>query len=195
MAAVTGTNGARSARWEATHRRIYEAAMQLFEEHGFDRVSVAQLAAAGGVSVPTFYAHFASKEHVVLQLPAAEHMTQLLGTQPAHLPVAVRIRRAAPDYFASWGAEGQAEMLARWKIIAASPTLRTRAAAFERATADMVAEALPADGDSRLSRAEVVVVMAHLAAFTSGLLAWADGDGQRKVEEHVDEAFAALSDP
>ena len=34
--------------------------------------------------------------------------------------------------------------------------------------------------------------MAHLAAFTSGLLAWADSDGQEDLEKLVDAAFAAL---
>jgi AcrR family transcriptional regulator len=194
MSRVTGMEG-RSARWEATHRRIYAAAMQLFQAHGFERVNIAQLAAAAEVSVPTFYAHFPSKDHVVLQLPTAEQMAQLLATQPADLPVAVRIRRAAPDYFASWSPELRADMFARWKIIAATPSLRTRAAEFERATAGMVTEALPSNPGAGLSPADAVVVMAHLAAFTSGLLAWADCDGERKVEELVDEAFAALAAP
>ncbi|WP_344690535.1 TetR/AcrR family transcriptional regulator [Blastococcus jejuensis] len=195
MSRVTGLDGGRSPRWETTHRRIYTAAMRLFQEHGFERVNIAQLAAAAEVSVPTFYAHFPSKEHVVMQLPTAEQMTQLLATQPAHLPVAVRLRQAAPDYFASWSPELRADMLARWKIIAATPSLRTRAAEFERATAGMVAEALPAPPGAGLTPGDAVVVMAHLAAFTSGLLAWADGDGERKVEELVAEAFEALQTP
>ena len=37
-----------------------------------------------------------------------------------------------------------------------------------------------------------VVVNAYLSAFTMGMLTWADGDGERKLEEVVDEAFDAL---
>jgi hypothetical protein len=36
------------------------------------------------------------------------------------------------------------------------------------------------------------VVNAYMAAFTAGVLDWADGDGERKIEEHVAEAFEAL---
>ena len=182
----------RSQKWEGTHRRIYETAMKLFQDEGFERVNVGQLAKAAGVSVPTFYAHYPSKEHIVMQLPTSEQMSALLSTQPADLPVATRLRRAAPMWFAQWGPEERAEMLARWKVIASTPALRTRAAEFERTTAGLVAGALPPGHSGPLTPAEAVVVMAHLAAFTSGLLAWADSDGERNLEQLVDEAFAAL---
>ena len=36
------------------------------------------------------------------------------------------------------------------------------------------------------------MVNAYLAAYTAGLLAWADSNGERKVEEPSHEAFDAL---
>jgi hypothetical protein len=36
------------------------------------------------------------------------------------------------------------------------------------------------------------VVNAYLAAFTLGMLAWADCNGEHKLEELIDEAFEAL---
>lgn len=182
----------RGRRWHTTHSRIYDIALALFQELGFDKVNVGQIAAGAGVSVPTFYAHYPSKEHVVLQLPTPEEMTALLATQPAHLPVPERIRRAALELFATWTPEDREAHLARWRVIATTPSLRLRAAEFERTTAGIVAEALPATPGVELSPAERIVVYAHLAAYTAGLLAWADGNGERKVEETVDEAFDAL---
>lgn len=183
---------ARRRRWQATHQRIYDVALALFQEHGFQKVSVGQIAAGAGVSVPTFYAHYPSKDHVVLQLPTAEEMTALMATQPAHLPISERIRRAAPEWFSTWTAEYREQQLARWRVIATTPSLRIRAAEFERAAAGMVADALPAAPEGELGAADRIVVNAHLAAYTAGILAWADGHGERKVEETVDEAFAAL---
>jgi AcrR family transcriptional regulator len=182
----------RSRKWEATHQRIYQTAMRLFQEHGFERVNVGQIASASAVSVPTFYAHYASKEHVVMQLPTAEQMTALMADQPADLPVGVRIRRAAPMWFAQWSPEEREDILARWRIIATTPVLRTRAAEFERTTAGLVADALPAKPGAALGPGDAVVVNAYLSAFTMGLLAWADSSGERKLEELVDEAFQAL---
>ena len=189
---MSETRDWRARRWEETHARIYDTAIRLFREQGFEQVSVGQIASGAGVSVPTFYAHYQSKEHLVMQVPSAEQMEALLATQPADLPIAERIRRAAPMYFAGWSPEFRDEQLVRWEIIAQSPTLRTRAAEFERATAGLVADALPAGSGTTLGPAEQVVVNACLAAYTAGLLAWADGHGERKVEETVDEAFAAL---
>ena len=189
---MSDTQDWRARRWGETHQRIYDTAMQLFQEQGFDQVSVGQIASGAGVSVPTFYAHYQSKEHLVMQLPTAEEMQALLGTQPPELPVAVRIRQAMPVWFATWDPEYREVQLTRWKIIATTPSLRTRAAEFERTTAGMVAEAMPAEGGATLSPADQVVVNAYLSAFTQGMLAWADGGGERKLEELVDEAFDAL---
>lgn len=182
----------RSQRREATHRRIYETAIRLFQEHGFQRVSISQLTTAAKVSVPTFYAHYPSKEHLVMQLPTAEQVTALLTVLPADLPLATRLRHAAPAFFARWRPEDRANVLARWKVIAATPALRTQAAAFERTTAGMLADALAAERGARLSPADAVLVDAYLAAFTRGLLAWADSDGQQDLEKLIGEAFDAL---
>jgi AcrR family transcriptional regulator len=189
---VSETQDWRARRWEETHQRIYATAMSLFEEHGFESVNVGRIASGAGVSVPTFYAHYQSKEHLVMQLPTAEEMQALLAGQSADRPVAERIRRAMPEWFASWDPEFREAQLARWKVIAQTPTLRTRAAEFERATAGMVADAMPAHPGATLRPADQVIVNAYLSAFTLGMLAWADGNGERKLEEVIDEAFDAL---
>jgi AcrR family transcriptional regulator len=180
----------RSRRWDATHQRIYDAGMALFREHGFERVNVGQIAAAAGVSVPTFYAHYPSKEHIVLQLPTAEQMAGLLATQPEELPLRDQMERIASIWLAQFGPEEREDILARWRIVATTPALRMRAAEFERTTAGMLAEALPSDAAARQSHA--IVINAYLAAFTTALLNWADRTGERKLEEHMDEAFAAI---
>jgi AcrR family transcriptional regulator len=182
----------RSRRFDATHRRIYEAAMRLFQEHGFEQVSIGQVASAAGVSVPTFYAHFPSKEHLVMEMPTAEQVAALLAAQPGDLPLATRLRQLARGYIAQWSPEEKAHVLDRWKVVAATPALRTQAAAFERTTAGLVADALPPDGGAMLDPADAVIVDAHLAAYTRGLLAWADSDGREDLETLIGEAFDAL---
>jgi AcrR family transcriptional regulator len=49
-------------------REIQRVATKLFREHGFDDVSIAQIADEAGVSQRTVYRHFATKEEVVLSL-------------------------------------------------------------------------------------------------------------------------------
>jgi hypothetical protein len=105
--------------------------------------------------------------------------------------VGERVRRGLMAWVAHWTPEEIAAHLARWRVIAATPPLRTRAAEFERTTAGMITDALPVDG-AALRPGDAVVVNAHLSAYTAAVLGWADGNGERKLEEYVAEAFEAL---
>jgi AcrR family transcriptional regulator len=189
---VSDTGDGRSRRWDATHQRIYDVALKLFQDHGFEQVNVAQIAAGAGVSVPTFYAHYPSKEHLIMQLPTAYEFAALLAGQPTELPLAERIRLAVPLWLAQWSPEFREDALTRWRIVAATPSLRTRAAEFERTSGGVVAEALPTEPGGALRPADSIVVNAYMSAYTAGLLAWADCNGAHKLEDLIDEAFDAL---
>lgn len=52
---------ARASRKRRTRTRIADAAMRLFREHGFDKVTVAQVAATADVSEKTVYNYFPTK--------------------------------------------------------------------------------------------------------------------------------------
>jgi AcrR family transcriptional regulator len=190
MCSVTESVDWRARKRDETHQRIYETAMRLFAERGFENVNVTQIASAAGVSVPTFYAHFPSKEQIVIQLVPEGLIAEALGDEPEDLPLGERIRRATPRFLAHWGPEARTDLLARWKIVARTPSLRLRAAEYERTTAGQVVEALPAATGPLPP--ESVVASAYLSAFTAALLAWADSDGQRELEDVLDEAFRAL---
>ena len=191
MTPVTESSDWRARKRDETHQRIYESAMRLFHEHGFENVNVGQIAAASGVSVPTFYAHFASKEQIVLWLAPENMIAEVLAEQPEGLPLAERIRRAIPEFLAKWGPAERTNLLARWKIVAGTPSLRVRAAEYERTTAGQVVEALPSGAGGPLPP-ESVVASAYLSALTAAMLAWADSNGERELEDVVDEAFRAL---
>jgi AcrR family transcriptional regulator len=189
---VSDSQDWRTRRWEDTHQRIYDTALRLFQENGFDQVSVGQIAATASVSVPTFYAHYPSKEHIVMQLPSAHDFAGLLAGQPADLPVAERIRRAIPWWLGTWTPEFREDALARWRIIAATPSLRVRAAEFERTSGGVVADALPTAPGEALRPADAIVVNAYMSAYTAALLAWAECNGERKIDELVEESFDVL---
>ncbi len=166
--------------------------MRLFQELGYEHVSVSQIAAEAGVSVPTFYAHFAGKEQIVLQLASGEAIAAVLAEQPTDLPLGERIRRAAPRWLARYGPDERADLLARWRIIATTPSLRLRAGEYERTTAARLVESLPPAADPSVVSVDSVVATAHLAAFTVAFLTWAESNGERELEDVVEEAFRAL---
>jgi AcrR family transcriptional regulator len=76
MATSPQTNGARSARGRRAprasgddrERAILETAERLLEERSLSEISVDDLARGAGISRPTFYFYFSSKDDVVLTL-------------------------------------------------------------------------------------------------------------------------------
>lgn len=58
----------RELRSSRTRARIFEAAIEEFRRVGFEAASVATVARAAGVSRPSFYFHFPTKEHILVEL-------------------------------------------------------------------------------------------------------------------------------
>ncbi|GII27653.1 TetR/AcrR family transcriptional regulator [Planotetraspora mira] len=60
------TEGLRERKKRETRRRISDTAIGLFVERGFEHVTIAEVAAAAGVSANTVYNYFETKENLVL---------------------------------------------------------------------------------------------------------------------------------
>jgi AcrR family transcriptional regulator len=186
---VTEPHDPRARRRQATHRRIYTTAMRLFAQHGYDAVTVGQIAAASAVSVPTFYDHFPSKEHIVLPMPEPGEIEQALAALGEGLTIAEQMRAGILGWLGSIQGPDRDEMLERWRIVVTTPGLRTRAATFERATAEMVLDLVQPD-----ERAVVpdIVVTASFSAYTQILVRWAEGEGKVPLEEVAEQVLSAL---
>jgi AcrR family transcriptional regulator len=76
---------ARERQWQQTHRRIRAAAVAEFERVGVAAARVEHVCRAAGVTRPTFYAHFPSKDDVLFEMQkisaarVAEKMTARLA--------------------------------------------------------------------------------------------------------------------
>jgi AcrR family transcriptional regulator len=60
------TNRAKQA--EATKNKIYECGVKLIRKHGFDKVTVEEIAKQAGVSVGTYYYYFESKSNLFSEI-------------------------------------------------------------------------------------------------------------------------------
>ena len=64
--------GRRERQVDSTRARLFEAAIAEFRRVGFDRASVTRIAREAGVSRPSFYFHFPTRDHVLLELQSLE---------------------------------------------------------------------------------------------------------------------------
>jgi AcrR family transcriptional regulator len=178
----------RARQYASTHQRIYDTAMDLFREFGYEDVPISRLASAAGVSVQTFYAHYPGKDELIMAMPERAEVAALLASVPADRPLGERMRCAILGFAHGMDGDRRSDALARWRLIATTSGLRYRAAEYERATAQLFLECLGVEKDP----AAAVVVTAHLSAYTQGLLRWGDSGGELALEEVVQEALDAL---
>jgi AcrR family transcriptional regulator len=68
----SAVGGVRAAQRLQTRRRVFEATVAEIGRSGLSGADVAAIAAAAGVSRGTFYFHFPTKEHVLVELERAE---------------------------------------------------------------------------------------------------------------------------
>lgn len=85
MNVVDGRPGLRERKKQRTHAAISDAAIRLFLEHGFNQVSVAQVAEAAEVSKRTLFAYFPAKEDLVVHR-LADHETETARVVRARPP-------------------------------------------------------------------------------------------------------------
>jgi AcrR family transcriptional regulator len=124
---MTPPAGLRDAKKEQTRQQIASAALRLFVEHGFEEVSIAQIAEAAHVSKMTVFNYFPAKESMFFEFTSG-HLPDLGGAvrERAHgeSPVAAlhRFVRAELERRAEWTGfhDGVAEYA---RVIFRSPTL------------------------------------------------------------------------
>jgi len=82
---ASGAGGRRERKKRELRARIYEAARQLFLEHGFEATTVEQIAAAADVAQATFFNYFPSKSAVLGEMTGEvfERLEELVNEQLA----------------------------------------------------------------------------------------------------------------
>lgn len=85
-----GQGGLRERKKQLTYQAVSEAAISMFLERGFDKVSVAEVAAAADISKPTLFRYFPAKEDLVLHR-FADHEDE-----------AARVVTGRPDGVSPW---------------------------------------------------------------------------------------------
>lgn len=111
----------RARKKTETWQAIRAAALTLFEERGFDAVTVNDIAAAAHVARGTFFNYFASKEAVVVNYGAheADFQRRLMDERPAREPLWDSMVAVIEGYLC----EFEAEIVRHLRLKAGSSTL------------------------------------------------------------------------
>ena len=161
--------GLRARKRERTRDAIGDAAVSLFLEHGFDRVSVNDIAAAAEVSKPTLFRYFPTKEDLVLHRFAdhqgeAARVVRHRGPDAEPLDALRRHLRAGLDrYDPVTGLNDHPEVVAFHRLVFTTPSLAGRLTRYRLEDEEALADALGEGIQARLLAAQVLAVQRVLA--------------------------------
>lgn len=187
--------GLRERKKAQTRRTIQEHALRLFLSEGYDSTTVEDIAAAAGVSHMTFFRYFPTKESVVESDDYDPMIVRLIEERPKHEDAVTAVRNALAGGLKSIYEADRQALLARTRLILTTPALRARLWQNQFATEALFTDALTAREPSGDPFRVRVLAAASLAAVTTALTAWVDGDGREHLPELVDAAFAVLHAP
>jgi TetR/AcrR family transcriptional regulator, regulator of mycofactocin system len=176
-----------------TRRKLQQIALDLFSRHGYDEVTVEELAAAAGISRRTFFRYFRSKADATMSDFGGdvERLRSALRDSDPDLPVMDAVRRAVVAANA-YEPQDLPELRQLLELQSSHPALLAAATLHYERWQAVIAEF--AAGRLGLAAGDLVPqVMARTAfgAAFAGFVAWLRNGGG--LDAKLDEALATLA--
>jgi AcrR family transcriptional regulator len=198
---VSEQTGLRARKKIRTRDAIAEAAISLFLAHGFDRVSVSDVATAAEVSKPTLFRYFPTKEDLVLHRFAdhngeAARVVRDRASGETPMTALHRHFRAGLDRDDPvTGLNDHPVVVAFHRLVFTTPSLAGRLTQYMLDDEEALAAALGPGIAARLQAAQVLAVQRVLARTN-----WQKIAGGRRADDvrpeaiaDADQAFTQLS--
>ncbi|MFE0510075.1 TetR family transcriptional regulator [Streptomyces sp. NPDC058964] len=158
--------GLRERKKLRMYQEVSGVAVRLFLEKGFDAVSVAEVAAAAGISKPTLFRYFPAKEDLVLQ-QIADHRDEAARVAAGQPRPVDALRRHFLDALDRCdpitGLNDDPGVLAFHSLLYGTPALVARLYEYQERSEEALAEALGGGLDARLAAAQIIAVRRILA--------------------------------
>lgn len=195
MSAVSTGPALRERKKEQTRRALSSAAVRLVRARGLDEVTVADIAAAAGVSRRTFFNYFSSKEDAVVGTAKGQpgDLLHRVADQPEGEPPLALLHRAILEHLEGFDRQAD-DWRARRALVQRYPTLAARhIAALTEAEQGLAGAVARATGlDPEVDVYSRTVVSAALGAARSAIACWYELDRRVPLSDLVDEAFGHL---
>jgi AcrR family transcriptional regulator len=179
-------------RWEPDAQgRLRAAALELWQERGFDQTSAADIAERAGVTERTFFRHFADKREVLFngtEALQAAVLSAVVAAPASASPIDV----VGPAMERTADVLGDRRDYARKRsaVIAANPGLLERELLKFATLADAVAGALRERGVTPMAAS--LAAETGVMVFKLGFEAWISDEGSEDLAESIRDALTEL---
>ncbi|MGW8887272.1 TetR family transcriptional regulator [Streptomyces sp. NPDC055749] len=161
--------GLRERKKQLTYQAVSDAAIAMFLERGFDKVSVAEVAAAADISKPTLFRYFPAKEDLALHR-FADHEDEaarvVADRADGESPLDALHRHflaGLADRDPVTGLCDNPDVLAFHRLLYGTPALVARLYAYQGRSEAALARALGDGVAARLAAGQIVAVLRILA--------------------------------
>ena len=191
--------GLRERKKQRTRQALIEAAVRLFEDKGYDHVTVAEIADAAEVSPRTFFLHFQAKEDVLLANAdlRVDLALQAIAERRAEERLPELLVRAMDQMIANaWDSDLSSGLAAlRTRLAASVPALQARLLQRYLTAQAELAQALQRAFPDRLDAITASALVGAMvgAVSASALTALQRGDGPAEVRNAMREAMALVA--
>jgi AcrR family transcriptional regulator len=183
----------RAQKKAMTRRRLQQRAMELFLQKGFEATTVEEISAAAGVSHMTFFRYFPTKEDVVGFDDYDEQFAELIRGRPADEPALEKVWHAVVQSVTNISPDERDTMLARMRLVMATPALRARTWEHQHSDEEVISRALLTfPNQPRDALRTQVIAATCLTALNTAVQQWAQSNGDADLRDLVDNAFEVL---
>ncbi|ONI74808.1 hypothetical protein ALI144C_39110 [Actinosynnema sp. ALI-1.44] len=186
--------GLREIKMERTRHLIADKAFELFTEHGFDRTTVEQIAAAAEVGPRTLYRYFPTKESLIISF-VETHLSaavQRLREQPDDVPLSEALYALIDSVIATI-VSNEARVLAVYDMSTCTPSVNAQFSGIWDRWCDEISDEVARRGGSRSPD-----LTARLAASTAcavidvSVREWVESGGKASMRTLTDRALELL---
>jgi AcrR family transcriptional regulator len=190
---MTTQGGLRERKKLAAMRRIQSIALDLFDELGFENVTIEQIAAAAEVSPSSVYRYFGTKEGVVLWNEGDIAFLEAVGAEMSgHSPVDA-VRRVLTHVLTEYFEADEERAKRQTRLLFEEPALRAAQLELVNGFTAMVAGALAQAGGRPETDLEVQVVATVLVgALMAAARHWYDSGYATSLQDEMQRALAVV---
>ncbi|WP_030388575.1 TetR/AcrR family transcriptional regulator [Streptomyces sp. NRRL S-241] len=195
-----GTTATQPSLWDRSRQAvvasIFDTAMRLFAEQGYEATTIAQIAKEAGISQRSLFRYFGTKEDIVCG-EQEEHGELLRAAVEAQPAAATPWQALRAGFEALMDAHGSAEQLLEiTSLIFGTPSLRARYTQKRLRWQELVLPAVTARmtaGEGPVSEVRAAAVVATVfACVDAATEAWVRSGGRTDLASLYDEALAAV---
>jgi AcrR family transcriptional regulator len=178
-------------RWEPNAAlRLWDSALELFEQRGFEQTTVAEIAASAGLTERTFFRYFADKREVLFR--GSAQLTEVLVSAVDQAPASASALEAVTAGLEAVGGVFEREFASRRRaVILANPELQERELIKLASLTQALDAALRKRGISDSTAA--LAAQTGIAVFHVTFERWVTDLNQEPWTEHLHAALGELT--